>query len=207
MFDDHHGLEPGTLKNTEPLAKSKTHGRGKSPQKKTVYLDRVLASRPKLVMSATACWGSWRLTNDTTCCLSLVPTMQRFHRCLYPEGQEFLQPQLCSFCTPQSPRSHMSTCCAALGIKKSERDVLGPWSTSGSDRYVRLDKMLVQKLQFLLSSVLCTKVDPAGLLGEAETLSEIEEYLKQRRVETALISQELLRLDRSSIKSTGLPLR
>ena len=67
-----------------------------------------------------------------------LAALGRLLRTLQSEDRELLIPQLCSYWTPHSPRSFLPTCCAALGVHKQERDVLGRWAKQGSDRYVRI---------------------------------------------------------------------
>ena len=93
------------------------------------------------------------------------------------DGQQLLDPALCVYWTPHSPRSFMATCCAALGVAKAERNVLGRWAQNQSDTYVRLQRTLVQKLQLLVVSVLRGRDDIGSVLGEGESLQELLVHL------------------------------
>lgn len=59
---------------------------------------------------------------------------------LVPEGWE-------RFWTEHSERSTMTSCLAALGTPKPDRDLLGRWKPEGSDQYVRTYNAVVRRLQ------------------------------------------------------------
>ena len=59
---------------------------------------------------------------------------------LLPEGWE-------RFWTEHSERSTMTSCLAALGTPKTDRDLLGRWKPEGSDQYVRTYNAVVRRLQ------------------------------------------------------------
>ena len=108
-----------------------------------------------------------------------LAALGRLLRTLRSEDREFLIPQLCSYWTPHSPRSFLPTCCEALGVYKKERDVLGRWAKQGSDRYVRVSRMIIKRLQLLTAHTLRGRPDAAALIGEAESLSELQEFLRE----------------------------
>ena len=59
---------------------------------------------------------------------------------LIPHGWE-------RYWTEHSERATMPSALAALGIEKSERDLLGRWTPEGSDQYVRTYNAVVGRLQ------------------------------------------------------------
>ena len=61
-------------------------------------------------------------------------------------------------------------------------DVLGRWAKQGSDKYVGVSRMLIQRLQLLSAHTLRGRPDAAALIGEAESLSELQEVLREREV-------------------------
>ena len=91
----------------------------------------------------------------------------------------------------------MATCCAALGVAKAERNVLGRWAQNQSDTYVRLQRTLVQKLQLLVVSVLRGREDIGSVLGEGESLQELEAFLEKRGVDRDTIKRQLTKLDKA----------
>ena len=166
-FDDHRGLEPASLRNAEEslsrvLSRSKTHPspgpNNSSARRAELSYDGALAAKARL------------------------------HRALISKGRELLIPELCSFWTPHSPQAFMSTCCAALGVDKNERDYLGRWTKTKSDRYVQISRLVVQKLQLLVVST------------QADSFTVIEDFLKPREVPQDLISQQLFRLTKTSVQ-------
>ena len=99
-----------------------------------------------------------------------------------------------------SARSCMATCCAALGVPKDERDFLARWVTTKSDRYVREARLVIQRLQLVVALTLRSRPEAAAVIGELETLAEIEEILEARYVPTEVVSRQLLRLARVSFQ-------
>ena len=91
----------------------------------------------------------------------------------------------------------MATCCAALGVAKAERNVLGRWAQNQSDTYVRLQRTLVQKLQLLVVSVPRGREDIGSVLGEGESLQELEAFLEKRGVDRDTIERQLTKLDKA----------
>ena len=228
-FDDHRGLEPGLLRNTEHsltgvLTRSKTHGPDKKIQRKPIFLDK-------------SCWIAVKDWCDVgfNLLLELAPyerdyllpspgrnhagireaemsydagmaTTSRLHMGLLAEGQQLLDQTLCVYWTPHSPRSFMPTCCAALGVDKAERNILGRWAQNQSDTYVRLQRTLVQKLQLLVVSVIRGRDDVSSVLAEGETLQEIEAFLEKRGMDQKSIKKQLCKLDRTVSPAQAVPL-
>ena len=96
--------------------------------------------------------------------------------------------------TPRSPNSFMFACCAALDIDKSVRHVLGRWIETNPDRYITLERIVVQKLQGRRDS-----------LGETEWKLGLEIFDQKRELDLALTSQQLFRLERSSVARASVP--
>ena len=124
---------------------------------------------------------------------------------LWQSGQQLLDPALCVFWTPHSPRSFVATCCAALGVAKAERNVLGRWAQNQSDTYVRLQRRLVQKLQLLVVSVIRGRADIGSVLGEGESLQGLDSFLEERGVDREAIKKQLTRLDKNTTSGPGGP--
>ena len=93
----------------------------------------------------------------------------------------------------------MATCCAALGVAKAERNVLGRWAQNQSDTYVRLQRTLVQKLQLLVVSVLRGRDDIGSVLGEGVFLQELESFLEKRGADSDAIKRQLMKLDQAAL--------
>ena len=88
---------------------------------------------------------------------------------LIPEGWE-------RFWTEHSERATLSSDLAALGIVKSERDLLGRWSPEGSDQYVRSYNAVITRLQ----RVFATAVRQGGAfkrLDEGAILEDLKSWL------------------------------
>ena len=78
----------------------------------------------------------------------------------------------------------MATCCAALGVAKAERNVLGRWAQNQSDTYVRPQRTLAEKKkQLLVVSVIRGRDDIGSVLGEGEPLQELDSFLTKAWIE------------------------
>ena len=166
-FDDHKGLEPSTLKNapeslTGFLTPSKTHGpdRSAEPDKEswlTVptwwdvgfgFLELIAPYRGTIFChhQAQTMEGSAEVSCLT---MFLLGAMACLHRSLTLKCKELLIPQLYFFfkLSPRAPRSFMAASCGALGVPKDERDFLRRWVKTKYGRYVRVARLVVQRLQ------------------------------------------------------------
>ena len=227
-FDDHRGLEPGLLRISETslmgvLTRSKTHGPDKRIQRKPVFLEKScwfevknwcdvgfdllqeLApyERDYMLPSPGPNYGGIgeaEMSYDAG-----LATTSSLHRGLVAEGQRLLDPALCVYWTPHSPRSFMATCCAALEVAKAERNVLGRWAQNQSDTYVWLQRTLVQKLQLLVVSVLRGRDDIGSVLGEGESLQELESFVEKRGVSRDAVKTQLMKLDKAALPGHALP--
>ena len=94
------------------------------------------------------------------------------------------------FWTPHSGRHFMPSSIAALGIQKSDRDFLEGWSAKGNDNNTRTAQHKIQNMQRPVRRKIRSSPqrDP---LGEAETVTQLKQYLSSRKVPTAVISQTL----------------
>ena len=208
---------------TGVLTRSKTHGPDKRIKRKPVFLDKScwcavknwcdvgfnllqeLApnERDYLLPSPGPNYGGIREAEKSHD--AGLATTSSLHRGLVAEGQQLLDPALCVYWTPHSPRSFMATCCAALGVAKAERNVLGRWTQNQSDTYVRLQRTLVQKLQLLVVSVLRGRDDIGSVLGEGESLQELESFLEKRGVSRDAIKKQLMKLDKAALPGHAPP--
>ena len=88
---------------------------------------------------------------------------------ILPEGWD-------RFWTEHSERSTLASGLAALGVPKSERDMLGRWNPEGSDQYVRTYNVAVRRMQLQMVEVI--KSGEAHVeLDEGAIAAELVEYL------------------------------
>ena len=217
-FDDHRGLEAASIRDSPEafsavLTRSKTHGPDRGPERRVVYMDKACwLHEPswfdvgyQLLMRLAPYERDCLLPSPGPHCGGIrqaelsydgaLAALGRLLRTLQSEDKDLLIPQLCSYWTPHSPRSFLPTCCAALGVHKKERDVLGRWAKQGSDRYVRISRMIIQRLQLLAAHTLRGRPDAAALIGEAESLSELQEFLRERGLPQDQIDLQAWRLN------------
>ena len=110
----------------------------------------------------------------------------------------------CSLCvldSSLSPFVHGYLLCST-GSRKGRTKRSGQVAQNRSDTYVRLQRTLVQKLQLLVVSVIRGRDDIGGVLGEGESLQELESFLETRGVDRGVIKKQLTRLDKTA--SPGL---
>ena len=65
----------------------------------------------------------------------------------------------------------------------------------GADRYVRVSRMIIQRLQLLAAHILRGRPDAAALIGEAESLNELQEFLRDGDLPQDQIDQQAWRLN------------
>ena len=65
----------------------------------------------------------------------------------------------------------------------------------GADRYVRVSRMIIQRLQLLAAHTLRGRPNAAALIGEAESLNELQEFLRERDLPQDQIDQQAWRLN------------
>ena len=82
-------------------------------------------------------------------------------------------------------------------VEKAVGDILGKWAQNQSDTYVRLQRTLDQKLRLPVVSVIRSRDNFGSVLGEGETLQEVETFLEKRGVEHESIKKQLSKLDKS----------
>ena len=73
-----------------------------------------------------------------------------------------------------------------------ELDVL---DVPGADRDVRVSRMIIQRLQLLAAHTLRGFPDSAALIGEAESLNELQEFLRERGLPQDQIDLQAWRLN------------
>jgi len=91
---------------------------------------------------------------------------------LVPEGWE-------RFWTEHSERSTMTSCLAALGIPKPDRDLLGRWKPEGSDQYVRTYNAVVRRLQRTFAEPI-RKGEGYKTYDEGAVLEEMKSWLVEK---------------------------
>ena len=204
-FDDHRGIEYGTIKVTTAGLQAKL------TRSKTTGKDKAVLCRPIVVDSscfvATSTWleEGWRVMRQIASFERdyLLPAPSKnFRGCrrmelkydagfalqnrivslLTLEGSARIPPQLTDFWTPHSGRSFMPSCCAALQFPLDQRNYLGGWSAEGSDRYARVAVLRIRSLQgAVIKSI---QAGPEGdPLGEQETLSHLQQYGEDKKVQ------------------------
>ena len=130
---------------TGVLTRSKTHGPDKRIQRKPIFLDTCcwfavpnwcdvgfnllqdLAPYERDYLLPSTGHNHAGIREAEMSYDAGLATTTRLHRGLVANGQQLLVPALCVCWTPHSHRSFMATCCAALGVAKAERNVLGRW--------------------------------------------------------------------------------
>ena len=216
-FDDQRGLEPGLLRNSETsltgvLTRSKTHGPDKRIQRKPVFWDKgCWLAVPnwcdvgfKLLQDLVPCERDYLLPSpghnhagireaEMSYVAGLATTTEPSQSTRRRRPAAFGTGSLCVL-DPHSPRSFMATCCAALGVAKAERNVLGRWAQNLSDTHVWLRRTLAQKLQLLVVSVIRGCDDVGSILGEGAFLQELESFLEKRGVDREATTRQLTRL-------------
>ena len=65
----------------------------------------------------------------------------------------------------------------------------------GADSYVRVSLMIIQRLQLLAAHTLCGRPDAPALIGEAESLNELQEFLREIGLPQDQIDQQAWRLN------------
>ena len=92
--------------------------------------------------------------------------------------------------TPHSGRNYLSSAAAVLNFTKSERDVLGEWSSEGSERYARVAKHRISAVQRAVSKALHNLDDPDPL-AEADTIEGLDSFLQLQGVPAAERAQTM----------------
>ena len=83
--------------------------------------------------------------------------------------------------TPHSGRNYLPSAAAVLNFTKSERDVLGGWSSEGSERYARVAKHRISAVQRAVAKALHNLDDPDPL-AEADTIKGLDSFLQLQGV-------------------------
>ena len=93
-------------------------------------------------------------------------------------GSRLLPDGWSRFWTEHSERSTLASGLAALGVQKSDRDMLGRWQPEGSDQYIRTYSATVGKMQRRFAEVI-RKGNAYKELDEGGTIESIKEWLVQ----------------------------
>ena len=94
-------------------------------------------------------------------------------------GDVKIQPAIAHFWTQHSGRAFMPSSTVVLGFSKEEQNFLGGWQAQASDRYARVPKLRVRNTQKAVVQTI-QKNDRDDPLGEAETLTHLDEFMAQK---------------------------
>ena len=95
-------------------------------------------------------------------------------------GAKLIPDGWCQFWTEHSDRATMSSCLAALGVPKPERDLLGRWKPEGSDQYVRSYNTIIGRLQVKMALPVQAG-EGYQAFDEGAVLEELKDWLVQKR--------------------------
>ena len=101
-----------------------------------------------------------------------LAVLEGYHGRLIPSGWE-------RFWSEHSERATLSSGLAALGVEKSDRDLLGRWCPEGSDVYVRTYNAIVKKMQKRIVAVLRGEAAYEEL-DEGSILEELKVWLREK---------------------------
>ena len=206
-FSDRRGIEPN---NVTVRAGS---WRALLTRSKTIGADRSVVSRPLVVDPCcftchadwlTVGWGllqqhagyerDYLLPSPTTNLLGFRKKVLRYDtafalqirafRSLRSSSGPLLFPTRSHFWTPHSGRAFLPSATTALGYPKTDRDYLGGWSAQGSDRYARVSVLRITNMQRAVVSA-WGRSECEDPLGEAETVHQYENFLKDQGVSDA----------------------
>ena len=94
-------------------------------------------------------------------------------------GEPLLSQQTAQFWTPHSGRNFLVSAASAIGVPKPDRDMLGGWAAQQSDRYIRVSRSRIMRVQRQVIAALTNHDDPDPLIEE-ETLQDFSAFLETR---------------------------
>ena len=92
------------------------------------------------------------------------------------EGDDLLPESIERFWSEHSERATLPSALAALGIGKTDRDLIGRWMPEGSDQYVRTYNAAVARLQRRFSNVV-RRGEAYESFDEGAVLEEVKDWL------------------------------
>ena len=122
-----------------------------------------------------------------------LATTTHLHRGLMAEGQPLLHQALSVYWTPHSPRAFMATCCAALGVTKAERNVLGRWAQNSQTPTSGFSVHLYRNSNCLSSQSAVVVMTSA----QCWELQELESFLEG--ADRDAIKRQLMKLDKAAL--------
>ena len=176
-FDDHRGLLPADVVVNQSgmlakLSRTKVSGPDKNVSYKVVVVDAAAYLRHK----------DWVQTGWSILCQTapferdyLLPSPMNILRgckcaelqyhtafalqsqviaCSLYQGQRIFRTWTQHYFTPHSGRNFLPSAAAVLNFSKTERDVLGGWSSEGSERYARVARHRISTVQRAVASAL-----------------------------------------------------
>lgn len=97
----------------------------------------------------------------------------------HPNGSFLVPDSWERFWTEHSERATLASDLAALGVVKSERDLLGRWSPEGSDQYVRSYNAVITRLQRVFAAAV-RRGDAYKRLDEGAVLEDLKIWLVEK---------------------------
>ena len=97
-----------------------------------------------------------------------------------PDGSKMIPADWERFWTEHSERATMASCLAAVGVPKTERDLLGRWKPEGSDQYVRSYNTVIARLQEKLAEPI-RNGDGYQAFDEGAVLEDLKIWLQEKR--------------------------
>eukprot|EP00913_Durusdinium_trenchii_P009962 g9349.t1 len=116
---------------------------------------------------------------------------------LIPDGWE-------RFWSEHSERATMPSGLAALGVEKSDRDLLGRWCPEGSDVYVRTYNAIVRKMQKKMVKVL-KGANMYEELDEGAVLEELKVWLHEKWTVPEDLAEQVVEAWKDRLGVKGMP--
>ena len=116
---------------------------------------------------------------------------------LIPDGWE-------RFWSEHSERATLPSGLAALGVEKSDRDLLGRWCPEGSDVYVRTYNAIVRKMQNKMVKVL-RGANVYGELDEGAVMEELKVWLHEKWTVQEDLAEQVVEAWKDRLGVKGMP--